>query len=124
MLETQLDSSSRQSGIDASPELQEVISKLLSEDRDPAPFPPERDPFSIEVCSAARIECFLPHKWHYWAFSADKCAATELKLQLLSNLGSGSSRIAISILSPIIELSSVFSEPEKALGSLEAVAES
>ncbi|CAL8470326.1 g9868 [Coccomyxa elongata] len=56
MLETHLDSSSRQSGIDASPELKEVISKLLSEDRDPAPFPPERDPFSIEGYLEADIQ--------------------------------------------------------------------
>ncbi|BDA44366.1 hypothetical protein COCOBI_05-5500 [Coccomyxa sp. Obi] len=45
MLETQSDSSSRQSGVDTSPEVQEVLGKLLSEDRDPAPFPPECDPF-------------------------------------------------------------------------------
>lgn len=79
MLKTHSDSGSRQSGVDASPEVQDVLSKLLSEDRDPAPFPPESEPFLGQVRSAAPVESFPPHHW--------RCSGklTEHKLQLLTN---------------------------------------
>ena len=61
MLKTHSD---RQSGVDASPEVQDVISKLLSEDRDPAPFPPECELFSGQVRFATPIGCSPLQYWH------------------------------------------------------------
>lgn len=49
LLKTQSEGSARQSCAEGCPEVEELLGKLLSEDRDPAPFPPEFDPLSGQV---------------------------------------------------------------------------
>ncbi len=49
LLKTQADGSARPSGTDGSAEVEELLGKLLSDERDPPPFPPEFDPLSGQV---------------------------------------------------------------------------
>ncbi|EIE26081.1 hypothetical protein COCSUDRAFT_46483 [Coccomyxa subellipsoidea C-169] len=56
LLKTQADGSARPSGTDCSPEVEELLGKLLSDERDPPPFPPEFDPLSGQGFPEADIQ--------------------------------------------------------------------
>jgi len=49
LLKAQSEGSARQAETESSLEVQELLAKLLSEDRDPPPFPPEFDPILGQV---------------------------------------------------------------------------
>lgn len=49
LLKAQSEGSARQAETESSLEVQELLAKLLSEDRDPPPFPPEFDPYLGQV---------------------------------------------------------------------------